>query len=81
MKKVLIVLPSHDQLGNTEDKTGFWLEEFNSPYYEFIDNGYEVTIASPNGGKPPVDPKNAQKGRWSRNEVGSVSRQKYEKIG
>jgi putative intracellular protease/amidase len=57
----LVVLPSHDQLGNTGQKTGFWLEEFTDPYYEFIDNGYEVTIASPKGGKPPVDPKSIQK--------------------
>jgi putative intracellular protease/amidase len=57
MKKVLFVLPSHDQLGNTGKKTGFWLEEFASPFYEFIDNGYDVTIASPKGGQPPVDPK------------------------
>jgi putative intracellular protease/amidase len=61
MKKVLFVLPSHDQLGNTGQKTGYWLEEFASPYYEFVDNGYEVTIASPKGGKPPVDPKSLQK--------------------
>jgi putative intracellular protease/amidase len=61
MKKVLIVLPSHDQLGNTGQKTGFWLEEFTDPYYEFIDNRYDVTIASPKGGKPPVDPKSTQK--------------------
>lgn len=57
MKKVLFVLPSHDKLGNTGQKTGYWLEEFASPYYEFIDNEYDVTIASPKGGKPPVDPK------------------------
>ena len=56
-KKVLFVLTSHDQLGNTGQKTGFWLEEFASPFYEFIDNGYEVTIASPKGGQPPMDPK------------------------
>ena len=60
MKKVLFVLPSHDQLGNTGDKTGYWLEEFASPYYEFADNEFEVTIASPKGGKPPVDPKSLQ---------------------
>jgi putative intracellular protease/amidase len=60
MKKVLIVLPSHDRLGDTGQKTGFWLEEFTDPYYEFIDNGYEVTIASPKGGRPPVDPKSIQ---------------------
>jgi putative intracellular protease/amidase len=57
MKKVLFVLPSHDQLGNTGQKTGYWLEEFASPYYEFTDNEYEVTIATPRGGKAPVDPK------------------------
>ncbi|HKU83805.1 MAG TPA: type 1 glutamine amidotransferase domain-containing protein [Candidatus Nitrosocosmicus sp.] len=57
MKKVLFVLPSHDKLGNTGQKTGYWLEEFASPYYEFIDNEYDVTIASPKGGKAPVDPK------------------------
>jgi putative intracellular protease/amidase len=61
MKKVLVVLPSHDQLGNTGQKTGFWLEEFTDPYYKFIDSGYEVTLASPRGGKPPVDPKSIQK--------------------
>jgi putative intracellular protease/amidase len=61
MKKVLFVLPSHDQSGNTGQKTGYWLEEFASPYYEFVDNEYEVTIASPKGGKPPVDPKSLQK--------------------
>ena len=60
MKKVLFVLPSHDQLGNTGQKTGYWLEEFASPYYEFVDNGYDVTIASPKGGKPPIDPKSLQ---------------------
>ena len=61
MKKVLFVLPSHDQLGNTGQKTGYWLEEFASPYYEFVDNEYEVTIASPKGGKPPIDPKSMLK--------------------
>ena len=61
MRKVLVVLPSHDQLGNTGQKTGFWLEEFTDPYYKFIDSGYEVTIASPRGGKPPVDPKSIQR--------------------
>ena len=53
-------MPSHDQLGNTGQKTGFWLEELASPYYEYIDNGYDVTIASPKGGRPPVDPKSLQ---------------------
>ncbi len=60
MKKVLFVLPSHDKLGDTGQKTGYWLEEFASPYYEFVDNGYDVVIASPKGGKPPVDPKSLQ---------------------
>jgi putative intracellular protease/amidase len=73
MKKVLVVLPSHDQLGNTGQKTGFWLEEFTDPYYKFIDSGYEVTIASPRGGKPPVDPKSTQK------ENQSESTQRFEK--
>jgi putative intracellular protease/amidase len=73
MKKVLIVLPSHDQLGNTGQKTGFWLEEFTDPYYKFIDSGYEVTIASPRGGKPPVDPKSTQK------ENQSESTQRFER--
>jgi putative intracellular protease/amidase len=73
MKKVLVVLPSHDQLGNTGQKTGFWLEEFTDPYYKFIDSGYEVTIASPRGGKPPVDPKSIQK------ENQSESTQRFER--
>jgi len=55
--KVLIVLTSHDQLGDTGKKTGFWLEEFASPYYHLIDAGVQVTIASPLGGQPPLDPK------------------------
>ena len=55
--KVLIVLTSHEQLGDTGKKTGFWLEEFASPYYHLIDAGVQVTIASPLGGQPPLDPK------------------------
>jgi len=54
---VLIVLTSHDQLGDTGEKTGFWLEEFASPYYHLKDAGVEVTLASPSGGQPPLDPK------------------------
>lgn len=54
---VLIVLTSHDQLGDSGDKTGFWLEEFASPYYRLLDAGVSVTLASPLGGQPPVDPK------------------------
>lgn len=55
--KVLIVITSHDQLGNTGRKTGFWLEELAAPYYVFKDAGVEVTLASPKGGRPPLDPK------------------------
>ena len=55
--KVLIVLTSHDQLGDTGKKTGFWLEEFASPYYHLKDAGVQVTLASPHGGQPPLDPK------------------------
>ena len=54
---VLIVLTSHDQLGDTGEKTGFWLEEFASPYYHLKDAGVNVTLASPKGGQPPLDPK------------------------
>jgi putative intracellular protease/amidase len=55
--KVLMVLTSHDQLGNTGRKTGFWLEELAAPYYVFKDSGVEITLASPKGGRPPLDPK------------------------
>ena len=55
--KIAMILTSHDQLGNTGHKTGFWLEEFAAPYYTFIDAGAEVTLASPAGGQPPLDPK------------------------
>jgi putative intracellular protease/amidase len=55
--KILIVLTSHSALGNTGEKTGFWIEEFATPYYVLADAGAEITIASPNGGQPPVDPK------------------------
>lgn len=54
--KILFVLTSHDQLGNTGEKTGFWIEEFASPYYYLVDKGVEVTLASPKGGQPPIDP-------------------------
>ena len=56
-KKVLMVLTSHDQLGNTGKKTGFWIEEFAAPYYLLTDKGVKVTLASPKGGQPPIDPK------------------------
>lgn len=55
--KILMVLTSHDQLGNTGRKTGFWLEEFAAPYFVFRDAGAELTLASPRGGQPPLDPK------------------------
>ena len=54
--KILMVLTSHDQLGDTGKKTGFWLEEFAAPYYVFKDAGAEITLASPKGGEPPLDP-------------------------
>ena len=57
MKKVLFVLTSHDQLGTTGEKTGFWIEEFAAPFYLLKDNGIEITLASPKGGQPPIDPK------------------------
>src|SRR5689334_17537631 len=55
--RILMVLTSHDQLGNTGRKTGFWLEEFAAPYFVFKDEGVDVTLASPKGGRPPIDPK------------------------
>ena len=55
--KILMVLTSHDQLGNTGRKTGFWLEEFAAPYFVFRDADVELTLASPKGGQPPIDPK------------------------
>ena len=58
--KILMVLTSHDQLGNTGKKTGFWLEEFAAPYYVFKDAGAEIVLASPAGGAAPIDPKSNQ---------------------
>lgn len=55
--KILMVLTSHSDLGNTGEKTGFWVEEFTAPYYVFEDAGAEITLASPKGGQPPIDPK------------------------
>ncbi len=55
--KILMVLTSHDRLGSTGRKTGFWLEEFAAPYFVFRDAGIELTLASPKGGQPPLDPK------------------------
>lgn len=59
MKKVLFVVTSNDKLGNTGEKTGFWSEEFAAPYYQLLDQGVEITIASPLGGQPPIDPKSS----------------------
>jgi len=58
--KILIVLTSHDQLGDTGNKTGFWLEEFAAPFYHLKQSGAQITLASPNGGKPPLDPKSSE---------------------
>ncbi|HXD06715.1 MAG TPA: type 1 glutamine amidotransferase domain-containing protein [Burkholderiaceae bacterium] len=60
--KILLVLTSHDQLGNTGNKTGFWLEELAAPYYRFKDAGVDITLASPKGGRPPLDPKSNEPG-------------------
>lgn len=59
--KILMVLTSHSELGSTGKKTGFWLEEFAAPYYVFKDAGAEITLASPKGGHPPLDPKSDEK--------------------
>ena len=58
--KVLIVLTSHSQLGDTGKKTGFWVEEFAAPYYQLADAGVEITLASPKGGQPPIDPRSQE---------------------
>ncbi|MEO1685119.1 MAG: type 1 glutamine amidotransferase domain-containing protein [Cyanobacteria bacterium J06631_12] len=57
--KILMVLTSHDSLGDTGEKTGFWLEEFAAPYYIFKGAGADITLASPQGGQPPLDPKSS----------------------
>jgi putative intracellular protease/amidase len=59
MKKILMILTSHSEMQNTDRKTGLWIGEFTDPYYEFIDEGYEVTLVSPKGGEPPIDPLSA----------------------
>ena len=60
--KILMVLTSHDELGNTGRKTGFWLEELAAPYYAFQDAGADIVLASPKGGQPPLDPKSSEPG-------------------
>jgi putative intracellular protease/amidase len=60
--KILIVLTSHSELGDTGEKTGFWVEEFAAPYYELAEAGAEIILASPKGGQPPIDPKSEEAG-------------------
>jgi putative intracellular protease/amidase len=72
--KILMVLTSHDKLGNTGKPTGFWLEEFAAPYYVFKDAGAEVTLVSPKGGQPPIDPKSDEPG----NQTDSMTRFKQD---
>lgn len=71
-----MVLTSHDQLGNTGRKTGFWLEEFAAPYFVFRDAGVELTLASPKGGQPPVDPKSD----LPENQTPAMARFKQDKV-
>jgi putative intracellular protease/amidase len=74
--KILMVLTSHDQLGNTGRKTGFWLEEFAAPYYVFRDAGVDLTLASPKGGQPPIDPKSD----LPENQTPAMTRFKQDKV-
>ena len=74
--KILMVLTSHDQLGNTGRKTGFWLEEFAAPYFVFKEAGVELTLASPKGGQPPLDPKSD----LPENQTPAVTRFKKDKM-
>jgi putative intracellular protease/amidase len=74
--KIIMVLTSHDQLGNTGRKTGFWLEEFAAPYFVFRDAGVELTLASPKGGQPPVDPKSD----LPENQTPAMARFKQDKV-
>ncbi|TCL73829.1 type 1 glutamine amidotransferase domain-containing protein [Rhizobium sp. BK251] len=75
MRNILMVVTSHDQLGNTGRKTGFWLEEFAAPYYVFQDAGAKITVASPKGGQPPIDPKSDEPG----NQTPAMTRFKSDK--
>ncbi|MDP2698062.1 type 1 glutamine amidotransferase domain-containing protein [Thalassospira sp.] len=59
--RILMIMTSHDQMGDTGHKTGLWLEEFAAPYYRFLDAGAQITLASPKGGKPPLDPNSQAK--------------------
>jgi putative intracellular protease/amidase len=75
--KIVMVLTSHDQLGNTGRKTGFWLEEFAAPYFVFRDAGVQLTLASPKGGQPPLDPKSD----LPENQTPAMTRFKQDRIG
>jgi putative intracellular protease/amidase len=75
MSKILMVLTSHDILGSTGRPTGFWLEEFTAPYYVFHDAGQQITVASPKGGQPPIDPKSDDPA----NQTASMTRFKGDK--
>src|SRR5277367_3730855 len=74
--KILMVLTSHDQLGNTGRKTGLWLEEFAAPYFVFRDAGVKLTLASPKGGQPPIDPKSD----LPENQTPSMTRFKQDEV-
>jgi putative intracellular protease/amidase len=74
--KILMVLTSHDRLGDTGRPTGFWLEEFAAPYYVFRDAGAEITVASPKGGQPPIDPKSDEPG----NQTDAMARFKTDPV-
>jgi putative intracellular protease/amidase len=74
--KILMVLTSHDRLGDTGRPTGFWLEEFAAPYYVFKDAGAEITVASPKGGQPPIDPKSDEPG----NQTDAMARFKTDPV-
>lgn len=73
---ILMVLTSHDELGDTGRKTGFWLEEFAAPYFVFRDAGVKLTLASPNGGQPPIDPKSDA----PENQTSAMARFKKDKV-
>lgn len=75
MSKILMVLTSHNVLGSTGRPTGFWLEEFTAPYYVFLDAGQQITVASPKGGQPPIDPKSDEPA----NQTASMTRFKGDK--
>jgi len=75
MSKILMVLTSHDVLGATGKPTGFWLEEFTAPYYVFKDAGQQITVVSPKGGQPPIDPKSDDPA----NQTDSMTRFKSDK--